>query len=231
MQLVSGDLRLRPLRRRDGQAWREVRQANTAWLAPWEASSPGHEPVPATFGALVRALDQQGRRGESLPFALEWRGRFAGQVTVGNVVWGSLRSANVGYWLDGRLAGRGIMPEAVAVVVDHCFSEVGLHRLEVNIRPENGPSRRVVEKLGLRCEGVRERYLHIAGVWCDHLSYAVTRDEVPEGMWNRWQQRSRPPAPPADDVAPTTPSTVTTPPADTPDPPDENGLESHQSHQ
>ena len=86
------------------------------------------------------------------------------------------------------------MPTAVALAVDHCFRTVGLHRIEVCIRPENAPSRRVVEKLGFRSEGLRPRYLHIDGAWRDHLIYALTAEEVPDGLLRRWR-RVRPGTP------------------------------------
>ena len=113
-------------------------------------------------------------------------GSFAGQVTVGGIARGSLLSAYIGYWIDQRAAGRGIMPTAVAMATDHCFGEVGLHRVEINIRPENAASLRVVQKLGFREEGLRERYLHIDGAWRDHLTFALCADDVPEGVLGRW---------------------------------------------
>ena len=61
-------------------------------------------------------------------------------------------------------------------------------RVEVNIRPENGPSLRVVEKLGLRDEGLRKRYLHIRGSWADHRTFALTVEEVPDGLLGRWRR-------------------------------------------
>ena len=90
------------------------------------------------------------RQGTCLPFAIEVDGRFAGQVTVNNIVRGSAQFASVGYWLDQDVAGRGVMPRAVAMVIDHCFFTAGLHRIEVAIRPENSNSLRVVEKLDIR---------------------------------------------------------------------------------
>jgi [ribosomal protein S5]-alanine N-acetyltransferase len=111
---------------------------------------------------------------------------FVGQLNVSSVIRGSLHSASLGYWVDQRVAGRGVMPTAVALVTDHCFWSVGLHRVEVNIRPENIASRRVVEKLGFREEGLRRGFLHIAGDWRDHLSYALTRDEAADGLLRRW---------------------------------------------
>jgi ribosomal-protein-alanine N-acetyltransferase len=93
----------------------------------------------------------------------------------------------VGYWIDEAYAGRGIIPTTLAMAVDHCFGVIGLHRLEASIRPENHASRRVVEKLGFRDEGVRVRQLHINGTWRDHICYAITAEEVPAGMLPRWR--------------------------------------------
>jgi ribosomal-protein-alanine N-acetyltransferase len=134
----------------------------------------------------VRRLRAEAREGRGLPFALIVDGSFAGQVTVGGIARGSLLSAYIGYWIDQRAAGRGIMPTAVAMATDHCFREVGLHRVEINIRPENAASLRVVQKLGFREEGLRERYLHIDGDWRDHLTFALCADDVPEGVLGRW---------------------------------------------
>ena len=186
-RLREGRIELRPLRLRDATAWREVRTRNARWLRPWEATLPlAEHDAPTTYGAMVRRLRAEAREGRSLPFALTVDGAFAGQVTIGGIARGSLLSAYIGYWIDQRVAGRGIMPTAVAMATDHCFREVGLHRVEINIRPENTASLRVVEKLGFRAEGLRERYLHIDGDWRDHLTFALCVEDVPEGLLARW---------------------------------------------
>ncbi len=113
-----------------------------------------------------------------LPFMLLYGGKLVGQLNASNVVHGVQRSCTIGYWVDGAVAGRGIVPTAVALLIDHCFAEVGLHRVEINIRPENVASLRVVEKLGLRREGFYERYLDIDGAWRDHIAFAVTVEEL-----------------------------------------------------
>lgn len=185
--LTDGEVRLRPLKRRDGRAWLALRAINADWLEPWEASSPATVtgPLP-TFGEFVRTMSAQARGGTALPFAVEYRGALVGQLTVSSITYGSLRSAAIGYWVSRHVAGRGIIPTATALAGDHCFRVLGLHRLEVNIRTENAPSLRVVAKLGFRDEGVRERYLHIAGQWSDHRTFALTAEEVPEGLISRW---------------------------------------------
>lgn len=186
--LTEGDVVLRPLRLRDERAWHALRSANARWLDPWEATSPVPlEGPPPTFGQYVRTLRAEGRRGETLPFAVQFEGRLVGRLTVSQITYGALRSGAMGYWVAQHVAGRGIIPTAVALATDHCFQTLGLHRIEINIRPENTASLRVVEKLGFRDEGLRERYLHIAGEWADHRTFALTAEEVPGGLLARWR--------------------------------------------
>jgi [ribosomal protein S5]-alanine N-acetyltransferase len=184
--LVSDDVTVRPLAYSDARAWREARRRNATWLRPWDATvPPGSDARPSTFRSLVWRLHRQARAGTTYPFAVEVDGHFAGQVTVNNIVRGSAQFASVGYWLDREYAGRGVMPRAVAMVIDHCFVIARLHRIEIAIRPENSNSLRVVEKLGLREVGYAPRFLHIDGSWRDHRIYAVTVEECPEGMLAR----------------------------------------------
>jgi [ribosomal protein S5]-alanine N-acetyltransferase len=193
--LRDGEVTLRPLRMRDATAWMESRRRNVEWLRPWEATPPSGPSIfgvsPAVFTSMTRRLRADARGGKALPFVILVDREFAGQLNVAGVVRGSMDSAHIGYWVDQRVAGRGVMPTSVALAVDHCFGLVGLHRVEVNIRPENVASRRVVEKLGFREEGVRERYLHISGEWRDHLTYALVRDDVPHGLLHRWHETQR----------------------------------------
>jgi ribosomal-protein-alanine N-acetyltransferase len=175
---------------RDASAWVESRKRNVEWLRRWEATPPNGPGVfgtsTAVFAGMTRRLRAEARAGRGLPFAVVVDRAFAGQLNVAGIVRGSLEGASIGYWVDQQVAGRGVMPTCVALAVDHCFEVVGLHRIEVNIRPENAASRRVVEKLGFRLEGTRERFLHISGDWRDHLSYALVREEVPGGLLARW---------------------------------------------
>jgi len=182
----GGALVVRALSRRDSAAWHAARQRSAAWLHPWDATvPPGSELRPTTFPTLVRRLQRAARAGTTYPFALEIDGRFAGQVTVNNIVRGSAQFASIGYWISQEFAGRGAMPRAVALVIDHCFTVAGLHRIEVCIRPENSNSLRVVEKLGIREIGYAPRFLHIDGAWRDHRLYAITVEECPEGLLAR----------------------------------------------
>jgi ribosomal-protein-alanine N-acetyltransferase len=187
VELREGPVLLRPLRVRDAKRWRAVRAANAAWLGPWEATHPdAGEPAP-NFGQMVRAFGREARAGRMLPFAIELDGELVGQLTVAGITWGSLRSGHIGYWIDRTVAGRGVTPTAVALAADHCFFVLRLHRVEVNIRPENQASLRVARKLGFRPEGVRKRYLHIDGAWRDHATFALTLEDAPGGLMARWR--------------------------------------------
>lgn len=184
--LASEGVKLRPLAMSDGDAWREVRHRNADWLKRWDATAPpGADVRPRTFGSMIRSLRKAARAGTQLPFAIEVDGAFVGQISVNNIVRGSAQFASIGYWIDERVAGRGITTRGVALAIDYCFNVAGLHRIEVAIRPENVASLRVVDKLGIEFIGLAPRYLHIDGEWRDHLLFGVTREEVPGGLLKR----------------------------------------------
>ncbi|MGQ0574148.1 MAG: GNAT family N-acetyltransferase [Pseudonocardia sp.] len=184
LRVRAGVVALRPVRLRDGAAWSAIRIRSERHLTPWEPTTPGSWALRNAAGEWPGRwlqLRSVARRGTALPFAVTLDGALAGHVMIGNVVREPLLSAYVGYWCDARLAGGGITTAAVAMVVDHCFGAVGLHRLEATVRPENTASRRVLAKLGFREEGLFERYLDVDGAWRDHLVHALTAEELPPG--------------------------------------------------
>ncbi len=186
-----GAVELRLIRPRDARPLQQALLNNRSWLRPWEATIPNGV---ASFDMRVsiRRLLQQYREGAGYPFVMEHDGEIAGQLNVWGVARGSLCSATIGYWVSERFAGKGITPTAVALATDACFTELGLHRMEICIRPENAASLRVVQKLGFRYEGLRRRYIHIDGDWRDHYAFALTREDVPQGVLARWVQGAVP---------------------------------------
>jgi ribosomal-protein-alanine N-acetyltransferase len=191
---------LRPYRRSDAAAWSRIRRANAEWLSRWEPTPPRGTweelNSPSAFRAVYKELRRSARAGTAMPFAVCVRtpdrvDRLAGQVTLGNIVRRAFCSGYAGYWVDSRFAGRGVIPTALALAVDHAVRAGGLHRIEVNIRPENTASRRVVEKLGFREEAYHAKYLHIDGAWRDHIGYALTTEDVAAdgGLLARWYRQ------------------------------------------
>ncbi len=184
--LSSGAVGIRPIRLRDARLVERELVEGRDWMREWEATSPRGSIGFDTRGS-IRALQQNARTGQGLPFVVEVDGELAGQLNVTAISYGSLSSATIGYWIAERFAGRGATPVAVALATDHCFRTLGLHRMEICIRPENAKSLRVVEKLGFRYEGLKRRYIHINGDWRDHFCFALVSEEVPEGVLRRWQ--------------------------------------------
>jgi ribosomal-protein-alanine N-acetyltransferase len=189
LRVRAGVVALRPVWLRDASAWSDIRIRDEHHLAPWEPTMPGHwaeRHAPGEWLARWLQLRGAARRGLALPFAVTLDDRFVGHVMVGNVVREPLLSAYVGYWVDSRVTRGGVITAAVALVVDHCFTRVGLHRLEATVRPENTASLRVLEKLGFREEGLFRRYLDVDGAWRDHACFALTTEEVrPSGLAGR----------------------------------------------
>ncbi|MCS5499434.1 GNAT family N-acetyltransferase [Cnuibacter physcomitrellae] len=184
--LSDGPISIRPIRVRDARPLERELVENRSWLRTWEATSP-HGPSSFDTRTSIRSLLANARAGLGLPFVLEWEGELAGQLNVSSISYGSVASASIGYWVSERFAGKGITPTGVALATDYCFYSVGLHRVEICIRPENGPSLRVVEKLGFRYEGLRRRYIHINGDWRDHFCFALVREELAGGVLKRWK--------------------------------------------
>lgn len=178
------DISLRPLKRWDVRAIERIMLKDRAWLSPWEASTPGIR-YPLNVRSMVRAHLQQMRDGTGMAWVVLVDDEVAGQLNVANILHGSVSSATIGYWIGKDFAGRNAIPIAVALATDYLFDSVGLHRVEIDIRPENTPSLRVVEKLGLRKEGLKERFIHIDGAWRDHLVFAITKEEREGSMLGR----------------------------------------------
>jgi len=177
---------IRPLRRRDARWLQRTLLRDRKWLAPWEATLPGVT-LPVDARGLISALLSQQRKGTGLAFVITYEGRPVGQLNVANILRGSVSSATIGYWIASEAAGKSITPIAVALCIDYLFDNEHLHRVEIDIRPENQASLRVVQKLDLRQEGLKERFIHIDGAWRDHLVFAITREERNHSMLGRLQ--------------------------------------------
>jgi ribosomal-protein-alanine N-acetyltransferase len=184
--LSDGPIVIRPIRVRDARALERELMENRTWLRKWEATNP-HGPMSFDTRASIRSLQSNARAGYGLPFLIEYNGELAGQLNVSSISYGSVSSASIGYWVSERFAGKNITPTAVALASDYSFFQVGLHRIEICIRPENSPSLRVVEKLGYRYEGLRRRFIHINGDWRDHFCFALVAEELPVGVLRRWK--------------------------------------------
>ena len=180
LELRGKRVLLRSLTENDFAAWHEVRTRCADWLLRWEPRPKG-APAPSedrpSFAARCGIRERERHLGTGYGFGIFVGERFAGEVTLSSIQRGPFQSAFIGYWVDEALAGRGLVPEAVVVTLRFAFEAISLHRVEISIIPRNTASRRVVEKLGIREEGVALRFLEIDGEWEDHVRYAITAEE------------------------------------------------------
>jgi len=171
---------LRTLLPSDYDKWIEVRDRCREWLIPWEPRPHGAPPAAEdrnSFASRCSLRERERQLGTGFGFGIFVGDHLVGELTVSSIQRGPFQSAFVGYWIDQAEAGQGFVPEAVVVALAFAFEELGLHRVEISIIPRNSRSLRVVQKLGIRSEGVALRFLQIDGVWEDHARFAITDDE------------------------------------------------------
>jgi RimJ/RimL family protein N-acetyltransferase len=87
------------------------------------------------------------------------------------------RTCEIGYCLVPETWRQGYATETVAALLDFAFATAGLHRVFALVDPDNGASVRLLERLGLRCEGHLHKDTLIRGVWRDSLIYATLAEE------------------------------------------------------
>lgn len=181
LRLYGRRVMLRPLAAQDFPEWSDVRRRNENWLTPWEPKRPPAQLDPTVnreaFVARCTARDRDAAAGLAYGFGVFVDQRLAGEVNLNHVLRGAMQSGTVGYWIDQARAGQGIIAEAVVVLASFAFEQLDLHRLEICIVPRNVNSRRVMKKLGVREEGIAERFLEINGIWEDHVRYGFTAEE------------------------------------------------------
>ncbi len=184
--LLGRRVLLRPLTRQDFPAWQQVRRRNRDRLRLWEPRPPSGRPDSGedqrAFADRCNARRRERQHGTGYGFGVFVNKHFRGEMNLSAIQRGAFQSCYVGYWIDEAVAGNGYTPEALVVVARFAFEDLHLHRMQVAIVPRNEASLRVVQKLGLRYEGLAERYVEINGVWEDHYRFAITEEE--------WRMRS-----------------------------------------
>jgi len=171
MNLMPSRVIIRPVHASDGAELVAGNLASIILHEPWVSPCRDH----ASFLGYLSRCDGD----RSLGFIARERetGRIVGIVNLSEIVRGFFQSAYMGYYGIAGMSGRGLMGEAVRLVVTHAFRELGLHRIEANIQPGNEPSRALAKRLGFRQEGYSPRYLKISGEWRDHERWAILSDE------------------------------------------------------
>lgn len=164
----------------DYRQWADLRASSRDFLEPWEPRWASDE---LEHGAWRQRLARYGEdfdSGTALPFFIfENDGGLIGGITLGNIRHGVAQTGQIGYWIGHQYAGRGLMLEALGLLVGHAFETLRLHRVEAACIPSNQRSIRLLEKAGFRREGLLRSYLRINGVWQDHFLYALVVGDRP----------------------------------------------------
>lgn len=173
-------VRLRPLVSTDKGAWRRQRIADEKFLRPVEPTAVGSwkdAHSESSWRSHFHYLGSSARSGLLVPMVIEVNGKFAGQLTLGNIQHGGISDCWIGYWVYSKYTGAGVATAACGLGVDHAFRRIGLHRITATYMPENPASGKVLMANGFREEGYLRRNLHIDGAWRDHHFVALTREE------------------------------------------------------
>jgi ribosomal-protein-alanine N-acetyltransferase len=179
LALRGGRVTLRLPTSSDYHEWASLRHESRAFLEPWEPRWARDELERAGWRHRIRRYREEFTAGTAIAFLIfeNETGRLVGGVTIGNIRYGVSQSAQIGYWMGERHAGKGYMQDAIRVLISHAFGAMRLHRIEAACIPENARSIRVLEKAGFTREGLLRSYLRINGVWQDHYIYALIADE------------------------------------------------------
>jgi len=156
------------------------REANRVHLAPWE---PQRTEQFYTISAVEERLRQMAEQVEE-NLAVYWLLRHpqsaevVGECSFTNIVRGPFQACHLGFALDSRHTGQGLMHEALVAAIADIFNVHGLHRIMANYQPQNSGSEKLLRRLGFEREGLARKYLKIGGVWADHVltSFINPRD-------------------------------------------------------
>lgn len=170
---------LRMARFGDHREWAALRRDSADFLRPWEPRWSHDELDREAWRQRVRRYRSDYAAGNAIAFLIFERSgkHLLGGITLGNIRHGVSQSAQIGYWMGERHAGKGLMQDAIAALLEHAFSTMKLHRVEAACIPGNARSVRVLEKAGFKREGVLRSYLRINGNWEDHVLYALIEDD------------------------------------------------------
>jgi ribosomal-protein-alanine N-acetyltransferase len=178
MLLTGKRVGIRPPNPADRDEFIELARASVEHLRPW-IDPPT---TPERFDTYLQRRAAQGDQGVLVCELAS--GRIAGVINVSNIVRGFFQSAFLGYWIGAPFARRGLMTEAMLLLLQHAFGELKLHRLEANIQPGNQPSIALARRCGFCKEGYSPKYLQILGEWRDHERWAIRSDqEILDHLW------------------------------------------------
>lgn len=182
---------LRAPRLSDAPQLLDMQKESAAFFAPW---FPARAPDDLEPSVIRQKILEQRRgitadRDYKMVFTLGESGPVIGRVSLSQVFRGIFQNAYLGYYIDVRYKRQGLTQEAVRLALDVAFGPLGLHRVQAAIMPYNDASLALARRVGLRREGVAEKYLKIDGEWRDHVFFAITAEEWQLSTLKSWRAK------------------------------------------
>ncbi len=173
--ITGANVYLRPPRPSDAEAFLAAVRASTALHRGW-TSAPR---TPAGYAKFVQRYATRGVHRIHAGFFVFRKTDHAlvGVYNFSEIVHGAFQSAYLGYFAFAPQAGKGLMSEGLALALDIAFRKVRLHRVEVNIQPNNERSLALATRAGFTREGYSRRYVKIGGRWRDHVRFAMLAED------------------------------------------------------
>lgn len=163
----------------DYPAWAVLRDESRGFLQPWEPTWPHDDVSRLAYRKRLKRYVRELELDQAYPFfVFREDGELVGGVTVSQIRRGVSQTCSIGYWMGQRHAGKGHMTAAVRALTPFVFESLKLRRIEAACLPRNAASIRLLERTGFKREGYAREYLCIAGLWQDHLLYALLRGDA-----------------------------------------------------
>ena len=170
---------LRAPTERDWRAYAELRAASRQFLEPWEPTWPADALTRESFQRRLSryASDWRSDAGYTFLIFRQADDSVVGGVSLSNIRRGVAQAGTLGYWMGKDHAGQGIMTQALGLVLEFCFGDLGLHRVEAACLPSNEASQKLLKRCGFSEDGYARKYLKIRGEWHDHLLFSLLAED------------------------------------------------------
>jgi ribosomal-protein-alanine N-acetyltransferase len=157
-------------------------EENREHLDPWSPDAPPDFYTEEYWRERLQKARADFQQGQSMMFFIfkrdEPHGRVVGICNFSGFIRGPFQACYLGYGIDYRDEGHGLMHEALVGAIKYAFDELRLHRIMANYVPTNERSGLLLRRLGFTVEGYARDYLVIAGQWRDHVLTSLTNAQV-----------------------------------------------------
>ncbi|MBU9720377.1 MULTISPECIES: GNAT family N-acetyltransferase [Bacillaceae] len=173
--VITEELDLRLLEPRHAEALFQLTDQSRDYLREWLPWVDFTKSINDSNNFIDSTL-KQFSQNNGFQAGIWYKGHLAGVIGLHSINW-SNHSTSIGYWLGEGDQGKGIMTQACAEVVDYCFEELNLQRVEIRAATENLKSAKIPEKLNFPREGCLKQSEKLYDKYVDHYVYGLTKED------------------------------------------------------